>query len=57
MEDVHAPERVAAALLRVYEQARSGPHGLFEATPEALRSLRGIRPDAVAPATVEEGVA
>lgn len=57
VEDVHAPERVAAALLRVYEQARSGPHGLFEATPDTLRPLRGTRPDTAASAAVEEGVA
>jgi glycosyltransferase involved in cell wall biosynthesis len=57
VEDVHAPERVAAALLRVYEQARSGPHGLFEATPDALRPLHGARPVTATAAAVEEGVA
>ncbi len=56
VEAFHAPERVAAGLLRVYDHARSGPDGLFEATPDALRPLRGTRTHTTAVAAVEEGV-
>jgi hypothetical protein len=36
---VHAAPKVAAAVLRVYDHARSGEPGLYEADAEAVRSL------------------
>jgi glycosyltransferase involved in cell wall biosynthesis len=40
-ETVHSPERAAAAAERAYAHARTGSHGLFEVTAEAVRPLPG----------------
>jgi glycosyltransferase involved in cell wall biosynthesis len=39
VERVHAPARVAAAALRVYDHVRQDEYGLWEATADALRPL------------------
>jgi glycosyltransferase involved in cell wall biosynthesis len=39
VEDVHAPGAVASATLRVYEAARDGAEGLFQASPTGIVRL------------------
>lgn len=42
VDRTHSPARVAAAALQIYEHARGGEPGLYEATAEGIRQLDAI---------------